>query len=152
MPFEGCPFLGLNAFQQKDARLFFGRRQETLEALACLGDQQQTNPENLHGSGGTHYCRWLQIEGNSGSGKSSLVNAGMLPMIERGALWARTGFDHWRMLGPMLPGKDPLGNLATALDHGLIPDSSQRDSLGAAQASRAGRPRARLCAARREGG
>jgi formylglycine-generating enzyme required for sulfatase activity len=129
VPFEGCPFLGLNAFQQKDARLFFGRRQETLEALACLGDQQQTNPESLHGSGGSSYCRWLQIEGNSGSGKSSLVNAGMLPMIERGALWARTGFDRWRILGPMLPGRDPLGNLATALDHGLIPDASQRDSL-----------------------
>ncbi|MBL8528732.1 MAG: SUMF1/EgtB/PvdO family nonheme iron enzyme [Burkholderiales bacterium] len=129
VPFEGCPFLGLNAFQQKDARLFFGRRQEALEALACLGDQQQTNPERLHGSGGSSYCRWLQIEGNSGSGKSSLVNAGMLPMIERGALWARTGFGRWRVLGPMLPGKDPLGNLATALDHGLIPDASQRDSL-----------------------
>jgi hypothetical protein len=30
---EGCPFVGLNAFTSKDARLFFGRRKETLEAL-----------------------------------------------------------------------------------------------------------------------
>ena len=30
--FEGCPFLGLHAFGRGDARLFFGRRQETLEA------------------------------------------------------------------------------------------------------------------------
>ena len=44
-PFEGCPFLGLNAFRQKDAQLFFGRRQETLDALACLGSQQDSNPE-----------------------------------------------------------------------------------------------------------
>jgi len=89
--FEGCPFLGLNAFRRADARLFFGRRKETLEALAGLGDQQESNPESMHGSGGAGYHRWLQIEGNSGAGKSSLVNAGMLPMIERGALWARTG-------------------------------------------------------------
>ena len=33
--FEGCPFLGLSTFGIKDAKLFFGRRQETLEALAC---------------------------------------------------------------------------------------------------------------------
>ena len=45
--FEGCPFLGLSAFGRGDARLFFGRRKETLEALACLGDQQQTNPDQV---------------------------------------------------------------------------------------------------------
>ncbi len=132
-PFEGCPFLGLNAFQREDARVFFGRRQETLEALACLGSQQETNPEHLHGSGGTHYYRWLQIEGNSGSGKSSLVNAGMLPMIEQGALWARTGFDRWRILGPMLPGKDPLEKLAEVLERGLVADEARRDSLARLQ-------------------
>ena len=49
----------------------------------------------MQGAGGANYYRWLQIEGNSGAGKSSLVHAGMLPMIEQGALWARTGFDHW---------------------------------------------------------
>jgi formylglycine-generating enzyme required for sulfatase activity len=129
VPFEGCPFLGLNAFQRKDARLFFGRRQETLEALSYLGDQRETNPENLHGSGGTAYCRWLQIEGNSGSGKSSLVNAGMLPMIEQGALWARTGFERWRILGPMLPGTNPLEKLAEVLERGVVADEARRDSL-----------------------
>ena len=129
-PFEGCPFLGLTAFGQGDARLFFGRRKETLEALGFLGDQQQTNPEHLHGGGGAGYYRWLQIEGNSGSGKSSLVNAGMLPVIEQGALWARTGFDAWRILGPMMPGKDPVGNLAVELEHGLIAEAEKRDSLG----------------------
>jgi formylglycine-generating enzyme required for sulfatase activity len=128
--FEGCPFLGLSAFRQRDARLFFGRRQETLEALACLGDQRQTNPESLRGSGGSTYHRWLQIEGNSGAGKSSLVNAGMLPMIEQGALWARTGFERWRILGPMMPGTDPLVKLAETLEQGLIADLARRDSLG----------------------
>ena len=124
--FEGCPFLGLNAFGRANAQLFFGRRKETLEALACLGDQQQTNPEGLRG-GGANYRRWLQIAGNSGAGKSSLVNAGMLPMIEQGALWARTGFERWRILGPMMPGKDPLGKLAEVIEHALIPEAASRD-------------------------
>jgi formylglycine-generating enzyme required for sulfatase activity len=131
--FEGCPFLGLNAFGRADARLFFGRRKETLEALACLGDQQQTNPEQMHvAAGGTNYCRWLQIEGNSGAGKSSLVNAGMLPMIEQGALWARTGFERWVVLGPMMPGMDPLTKLVEVLE-ALIADPARRDSLARRQ-------------------
>lgn len=126
---DRCPYLGLSAFTRNDARFFFGRRQEILEALSCLGDQQETNPESLNKSGGTVYHRWLQIEGNSGSGKSSLVQAGMLPMIEQGALWARTGFDQWTMIGPMMPGRKPLENLAEALEQGLIRDSEKRDSL-----------------------
>ena len=132
-PFEGCPFLGLNAFSRGDYRLFFGRRKETLEAIAGLGDQRESNPERMHGSGGAGYHRWLQIEGNSGAGKSSLVNAGMLPMIERGALWARTGFEQWRVLGPMMPGKDPMAKLAEILELGLVEDRPQRDSLALQQ-------------------
>ncbi len=128
-PIDGCPFLGLNAFGRGDTRLFFGRRRETLEAIACLGDQRESNPERLQGGGGASYHRWLQIEGNSGSGKSSLVNAGMLPMIERGALWARTGFERWRVVGPMMPGKDPLAKLAEVLERGLIGEAAQRDTL-----------------------
>jgi hypothetical protein len=129
-PIEGCPFLGLNAFGRADAKLFFGRRKETLEALAYLGDQRESNPERLHGSGGmTAYHRWLQIEGNSGAGKSSLVAAGMLPMIEQGALWARTGFERWQILGPMMPGMDPLTKLAEVLEQGLIAEAAQRNTL-----------------------
>lgn len=124
---EGCPFLGLSAFGRNDAALFFGRRSETLEALTYLGDQQQTPPDKLQHTVSTPYTRWLQIEGNSGSGKSSLVNAGMLPMIEQGALWARTGFEQWRILGPMMPGKDPIAKLAETLEHGLIDDPAKRD-------------------------
>ena len=127
--FDGCPFLGLSAFDKDDAWLFFGRRKETLEALACLGDQQQTNPDNLNQSDGMAYNHWLQVEGNSGAGKSSLVKAGMLPMIEKGALWARTGFDHWTIIGSMMPGKNPLAKLAETLEQGLISNPAERDSL-----------------------
>ncbi len=125
---EGNPFRGLNAFSRNDAKLFFGRRKETLEAIACLGDQQQANPESVTEGKSTSFHRWLQIEGNSGAGKSSLIRAGMLPLIEQGALWARTGFEHWRMLGPMMPGEDPVLNLAEAFEQGLIADETKRST------------------------
>ncbi|MFN7998033.1 MAG: SUMF1/EgtB/PvdO family nonheme iron enzyme [Bryobacteraceae bacterium] len=124
-----CPFLGLNAFGREDAKLFFGRRRETLEALSFLGTDQQTNPDSLAGTGGANYHFWLQIEGNSGAGKSSLVNAGMLPMIEQGALWARTGFERWRILGPMMPGREPTDKLAEVLERTLVAEPDARDSL-----------------------
>lgn len=125
--FEGCPYLGLSAFSRRDAPLFFGRRQETLQALTYLGNQQQINPKQLPKTSGVSYTRWLQIEGNSGSGKSSMVNAGMLPLIEQGVLWARTGFSQWHILGPMMPGKDPIEKLAEILERGLKPNPADRD-------------------------
>jgi formylglycine-generating enzyme required for sulfatase activity len=113
--FKGDLFLGLSAFTSKETRQFFGRRRETLEALAGLGDQTESNPEQRTNFGGNAYTRWLQIEGNSGSGKSSLLQAGILPMIERGALWARTGIEDWQILGPMMPGSNPVKMLADVL-------------------------------------
>jgi formylglycine-generating enzyme required for sulfatase activity len=122
---EGCPYLGLSAFQHKDARLFFGRRQETLEALKYLGTQREAHPANIPID--AHYCRWLQIEGNSGAGKSSLVNAGMLPLIQQGALWAQTGYECWQIIGSLMPGEHPLQQLAEALEHALVADPERRD-------------------------
>lgn len=123
-PFEGNPFLALRAFRKSDDRLFFGRRRETLEAISVLGDQQGGNPETLRD--GPRFVRWLQIEGNSGSGKSSLVQAGLLPLVDRGALWARTGLDQWTVIGPMIPGADPVTNLATVLEETFVPDKALR--------------------------
>ncbi|SEA96179.1 Formylglycine-generating enzyme, required for sulfatase activity, contains SUMF1/FGE domain [Thiothrix caldifontis] len=123
--FEGCPYLGLSAFQPEHANLFFGRREETLDALKLLGTlRDDVRPDRIRVDG--QYCRWLQIEGNSGSGKSSLVNAGMLPLIQQGILWARTGYEHWHILKPMMPGEKPLQQLAEVLEHSLLPEQ-QRD-------------------------
>ncbi|MGB0848153.1 MAG: TIR domain-containing protein, partial [Thiolinea sp.] len=126
--FEGCPFLGLSAFQPDDAALFFGRKRETLEALAFVGSQRDdSHPERLHKHNQFHH--WLQVQGNSGSGKSSLVNAGLLPLIQQGALWARTGYPHWQIIGPLLPGEKPLEALAEALQHALLAEA-ERDLPG----------------------
>ena len=102
--FEGCPFVGLDAFQVDQAHLFFGRQRETLDALACF----DTRP-------GSPTVRWLEINGNSGSGKSSLMNAGLLPLVEQGWLWPRTGYAKWRLIGPMMPGQHPVRMLAEQL-------------------------------------
>ena len=101
---EGCPFVGLDAYGMNQAHLFFGRQQETLDALACFGRRT-----------GSPTVRWLEINGNSGSGKSSLMNAGMLPLVKQGWLWARTGFEHWQLIGPMMPGEHPVAMLAENL-------------------------------------
>lgn len=110
--------------------------------MAGLGDQQQTDPGALAGAGNGAYHRWLQIEGNSGSGKSSLVLAGLLPMVESGALWARTGLANWRVLGPMVPGREPLTNLAEALEHGLDVGRQQAPGMQARRQQLKADPRA----------
>jgi len=102
--FKGCPFVGLDAFRMDQAQLFFGRQKETLDALACF----DTRP-------GSPTARWLEISGNSGSGKSSLMNAGLLPLVDQGWLWPRTGYEHWLRIGPMMPGEHPVTMLAEHL-------------------------------------
>jgi hypothetical protein len=66
------PFPGLRAFfGTEDAKVFFGRGLETDLLLRRLSDSN---------------CRFLTVVGASGSGKSSLVGAGLLPRIQEGAL------------------------------------------------------------------
>lgn len=57
--------------------------------------------------------RFLAVVGTSGSGKSSLVRAGLLPALY-GGMMASAG-SNWRV-AIMRPGNDPIGNLACALN------------------------------------
>jgi hypothetical protein len=101
------PFPGLEAFQGEEAPFFFGRQVETLRALQRFGP----TPFGA-------YNRWLQGEGASGTGKSSLVRAGLLPTITRGWLGEdeqRGSRTAWRIAAPLRPGTDPIENLATTL-------------------------------------
>ena len=70
--------------------------------------------------------RWLEINGNSGSGKSSLMNAGLLPLVDQGWLWPRTGFGNWRRIGPMMPGEHPVAMLAEFLARGFGAEDGRR--------------------------
>jgi formylglycine-generating enzyme required for sulfatase activity len=101
---DGCPYVGLAAYTPKQAHLFFGRQKETLDALSCFNVRRGSPP-----------VRWLEINGNSGSGKSSLMNAGILPLIDQGWLWRRTRVERWIRIGPMMPGVRPVDMLAEHL-------------------------------------
>lgn len=61
-----CPFRGLEVFREDDAQFFFGRESETQKLYNSLQDYP-----------------FLAILGPSGSGKSSLVQAGLLPLLRK---------------------------------------------------------------------
>ena len=84
-----APYLGLRSFQVEDAEWFFGR--ETLTAVLVARVRE-------------HRAGVLAVTGPSGSGKSSLLRAGLIPALTGTAT-------------PLLvtPGTDPVGELATRL-------------------------------------
>jgi tetratricopeptide (TPR) repeat protein len=89
------PFPGLRPFETDENNLFFGRDGQSDELL-----------ERLRRS------RFLAVVGTSGSGKSSLIRAGLLPALF-GGLMGDAG-SGWR-IAIQRPGGDPIGNLAQAL-------------------------------------
>ncbi|HVA88526.1 MAG TPA: hypothetical protein VNL71_01665, partial [Chloroflexota bacterium] len=102
------PYKGLRAFTGKDAADFFGRARlvEGLIGAMRAGEQRLT--------------RFLAVVGPSGSGKSSVVLAGLLPRLREGAL---PGSEEWVYLEPLAPGAHPLEALAVTLGAAL-PGSS----------------------------
>ena len=95
-----CPYPGLAPFRPQDADWFFGRQQLTDVVVTRLAEQL-TRPG------------LLMVLGPSGSGKSSLLRAGLLPAIAAEALPAR-GSQAWP-LDLMTPGRRPLLELATRI-------------------------------------
>src|SRR5215213_7706368 len=68
--FDGrCPYKGLEVFEEEDAELFFGRERLVEELLRRVKES-----------------RTVFITGPSGSGKSSLVRAGLLHALKQGAI------------------------------------------------------------------
>ena len=106
----GLPYKGLEAFQPQDAEFFFGRE----ELIADLAGR-------LAGSA------FLAVIGPSGSGKSSVVRAGLVPAIWGGAHGLAQGRD-WKVV-IMTPGAHPLEELAVRLatERGLSPGSVLED-------------------------
>ncbi len=88
------PYPGLLAFQEEDAAIFFGRDDEIGAGLDVLNRAQRF--------GGSGFVLTL---GASGSGKSSLVRAGLLPRLRRDPA-------RWIVVGPLRPGNDPFAELA----------------------------------------
>ena len=92
-----CPYPGLAAFRTEDARWFFGRERVTTELLGRLAARlDQARP--------------LVLVGASGSGKSSLLRADLLPALSAGTLLV-PGSRTWPQL-LLTPTADPVGELA----------------------------------------
>lgn len=112
---EGSPFPGLRAFKEKDEPIFFGRGYETSDLIKRLSNQ-----------------RLMFVVGASGSGKSSLVGAGVLPHLQRGALFGVAAWYIARFTPADAPFKQlshALLNNVPALDDPLADDEERAEKL-----------------------
>jgi WD40 repeat protein/transcriptional regulator with XRE-family HTH domain len=98
-PVHSCPYRGLLPFGESDAEVFYGRERLVAKLAAKLAARSA--------DGGL-----VVVTGASGSGKSSLLRAGLLPVLARGE--QVPGSDRWPRI-VMTPTKDPLTELAARL-------------------------------------
>jgi serine/threonine protein kinase len=101
---DECPLPGLSPFTEDQAGLFFGR-ETAIEELLDLLETSRTGRR-----------RWVQVEGPSGIGKSSLVQAGLLPRLKE---QSSPNVPPWRIAN-MRPGHAPLRSLALALQAAYV--------------------------------
>ena len=94
---ETCPYKGLAAFEQDDSAYFFGRERLVGELAAR-----------------TVQVGLLGVVGASGSGKSSVIGAGLLPSLGAGLL---PGSENWKLVA-IRPGEHPMNVLRAALSSG----------------------------------
>ncbi|MGB1285513.1 MAG: protein kinase domain-containing protein [Aggregatilineales bacterium] len=92
------PYKGLRPFDEVDAGNFYGR-----EDLIQQMMRRMTEDDAL--------ANFLAVVGPSGSGKSSVVRAGLIPRLRIGSL---TGSGNW-YIADMMPGDSPIENLQAAL-------------------------------------
>lgn len=100
------PYRGLHAFREEDASFFFGREALADEIVALLA---------------THL--FVGVVGGSGTGKSSIVKAGVVPRLRdpiRGLVWA---------IISIRPGSDPLRALAEGFGPLIAPNVAGTEAL-----------------------
>lgn len=102
------PFPGLRPFRGDENHLFFGREDQTVALLRLLRTK-----------------RFLAVVGTSGSGKSSLVRAGMIAGLHGGAM-SRAG-STWEVL-ILRPGGSPVENLVRALVEAGLYDADDAEA------------------------
>ncbi|MET0565939.1 MAG: BTAD domain-containing putative transcriptional regulator [Acidimicrobiia bacterium] len=92
------PYKGLVPFDEADTAQFFGRERLVERLLTRLG-----GPDPLN--------RFVAVVGPSGSGKSSVVHAGLVPALRVGGV---PGSDSW-FIATMTPGSHPFDSLERAI-------------------------------------
>jgi WD40 repeat protein len=99
-PAEVCPYRGLDAFTEDHTKFFFGREHDIERLLDRL----------------RYDIRFLAVLGPSGSGKSSVVQAGLIPQLRQGAIGDS---ERWGVIVSR-PADDPLKQLAA---QGVVTES-----------------------------
>jgi formylglycine-generating enzyme required for sulfatase activity len=102
-----CPYRGLQTFDEEHAEFFFGREREIQRLVERLKS-----------------TRFLTVLGASGSGKSSVVRAGLMPAIRKGTL---PDSQIWN-IRVLTPGAHPL-TILTAHLFKLYPQESMQKTL-----------------------
>jgi WD40 repeat protein/tRNA A-37 threonylcarbamoyl transferase component Bud32 len=103
-----CPYRGLQVFEEEHAEFFFGREAlvgQLVKALEPVADAKHSA------------AQFLAVLGASGSGKSSLVRAGLVPALRAGAIApfaSNPGSSEWA-IEVIKPGSHPLEELAAHL-------------------------------------
>ncbi|MHB9857898.1 nSTAND1 domain-containing NTPase [Streptomyces sp. YIM S03343] len=122
-----CPYRGLAAFTPQDAGWFFGREQATADLVERVFERVSSGP--------------LMLVAPSGAGKSSLLNAGLVPALARPGGFPMPGADRWPVVS-LTPTAHPLEELLerTAKVLGSALDITAREL--------ADRPRSLLAAVR----
>ncbi len=100
-----CPYMGLRAFSETDAPYFYGREALTRQLLQAVQHQS---------------C--VAVVGASGSGKSSVVQAGLVAQLRQGK--QLPGSDQW-WIGRLRPGDRPL----TTLAQGLVDGGTEKERV-----------------------
>ncbi|MEM9264633.1 MAG: caspase family protein [Cyanobacteria bacterium P01_F01_bin.13] len=112
---DECPYRGLKVFDEAHTQFFFGREDEVDRLLDRL-----------------KHSNFVPVIGVSGSGKSSVVRAGLIPALRQ--------MGNWRILEPIKPGIEPMAMLKNAfcqlVSHNrdvnrMAERISERDLLGA---------------------
>ncbi|MEG4534844.1 nSTAND1 domain-containing NTPase [Microcoleus sp. D2_18a_D3] len=97
------PYQGLSAFKEEDADFFFGQEKFVNNSVEV-----------------THKQPLVAVVGPSGSGKSSVVYAGLIPKLRKEGNWLIESFR---------PGKEPFLPLASALVRQLEPEAGETQKL-----------------------
>jgi WD40 repeat protein len=90
-----CPYVGLENFSEEQSGYFFGRQKLVKQWISKLAEH-----------------RIVAVIGPSGSGKASLISAGVVPALKSGAL---TGSENWQYFPIIACGNDPLRKLVEAI-------------------------------------
>ncbi|MBD2471997.1 eIF2A-related protein [Nostoc sp. FACHB-145] len=96
------PYRGLESFEEEHSSLFFGRQKLTQQLYEFVNKYPLT-----------------VVLGASGTGKSSLVKAGLIPYLKK--LQSHSNQQEWLILAPMRPGESPFRELNNTLSQEKIP-------------------------------